>query len=332
MPQTRSHGQDKPVEPPVATSQPTKRKRGPKKKKTAEELEAEKEADLAVKKRLADLEVARSCDNDLPTPRPVSDSQRSTTLSQMSSRVDISALIAQQKCASKEVAGGSAADDSATGESAAGDTPRPSGLFLYNNGLTDEEENEVPIKRLRRVVVPDPVTPVAAKVRRPTAVQKQDAARAKEAAKEAERLAREDAKAKKAADRQAKAQAKEDERERKAEERREKAREKARAKEAKDLEKKAKKAAMDGPPSTLTGTNADAVRKDDNTGEPKEGTKGRKDMEKQATGGKVRVCIALALISHLIDLRYRKRKKERVNPNIQFPMRTSVSAYFCSSC
>ncbi|KAN0120646.1 hypothetical protein V8E52_004473 [Russula decolorans] len=261
MPQTCSHGQDKPVEPPVATSQPTKRKRGPKKKKTAEELEAEKEADLAVKKRLADLEVARSCDNDLPTPRPVSDSQRSTTLSQMSSRVDISALIAQQKCASKEVAGGSAADDSAT-------------------------ENEVPIKRLRRVVVPDPVTPVAAKVRRPTAVQKQDAARAKEAAKEAERLAREDAKAKKAADRQAKAQAKEDERERKAEERREKAREKARAKEAKDLEKKAKKAAMDGPPSTLTGTKADAVRKDDNTGEPKEGTKGRKDMEKQATGGK----------------------------------------------
>jgi len=136
MPQTRSHSQDKPVEPPVATSQPTKRKRGPKKKKTAEELEAEKEADLAVKKRLADLEVARSCDNDLPTPRPVSDSQRSTTLSQMSSRVDISALIAQQKCASKEVAGGSAADDSATGESAAGDTPRPSGLFLYNDGLT----------------------------------------------------------------------------------------------------------------------------------------------------------------------------------------------------
>jgi hypothetical protein len=140
------------------------------------------------------------------------------------------------------------------------------------------------------------------------------------------------AKAKKAADRQAKAQAKEDERERKAEERREKAREKARAKEAKDLEKKAKKAVMDGPPSTLTGMKADAVRKDDNTGEPKEGTKGRKDMEKQATGGKVRVCIALALISHLIDLRYRKRKKERVNPNIQFPMRTSVSAYFCSSC
>ncbi|KAN0121154.1 hypothetical protein V8E52_003742 [Russula decolorans] len=243
MPQTRSHGQDKPVEPPVAMSQPTKRKRGPKKEKTAEELEAEKEADLA-----------------------------------MSSRVDISALIAQQKCASKEVAGGSAVDDSATGESAAGDTPRPSGLFLYNDGLTDEEENEVPIKRLRRVVVPDPVTPVAAK--------KQDAERAKEAAKEAERLAREDAKAKKAADHQAKAQAKEDKRERKAEERREKAREKARAKEAKDLEKKAKKAAMDGPPSTLTGTNADAVRKDDNTGEPKEGTKGRKDMEKQATGGK----------------------------------------------
>ena len=273
MPQTRSRGQHKPVEPPVATPQPTKRKRGPKKEMTAEEKAAVQEVELAVSKRLAELEVERSCDNDLPTPRPLSESRRTSTLSQSNSRADISALVAQQRRASKEVAGGSAGGDSVSG------TTGPSGRFLFHNdGYTDEEDHQMAARKLRRVVVPDPVTPVAAKVRRPTAVQKQDAERAKQAAKEAERLTKEDAKAKKAAERQAKAQAKDDERERKAEEKREKARAKARAKEAKDLEKKAKKAQVnvhaadsddmvDELPSTLIGTNANAVGKDDNTGE-----------------------------------------------------------------
>ena len=110
---------------------------------TAEELEALKETKRAVNKQLTDLEVACSCDNNLPTPCPVSDSQRSSTLSQTSSWVEISTLIAQQKLTSKEVASGSAADDSA-----AGGTARPSGPPLYSDGLMDTEEYESPIRRL----------------------------------------------------------------------------------------------------------------------------------------------------------------------------------------
>lgn len=97
MPQTRSHGQHKPVKPPAATSQPTKRKHGPKKKTTTKELGAGQEIEGTGNKLLADLEVAHPCDNDLPTPRPLSDSRRSSTLSQTNSRANISALVAQQR-------------------------------------------------------------------------------------------------------------------------------------------------------------------------------------------------------------------------------------------
>jgi hypothetical protein len=338
MPQTRSRRQETPVELPAATSQPTKRKRGPKKNITPEELAAAQEVERAVNQRLVDLEVGRSCDNDLPTPRPLSESRRSSTLSHTNSRADISALVAQQRRASKEFAGGSAAGESAAGGlaaggSAAGGTTEPSGLFSNDNdGYTDEEDHQIPIRKLRKVVIPDPVTPVASQVRRPTAVQKQDAERAKHAAKEAERLAKEDAKAKKTAERRAKAQAKEDERERKAEEKKERAREKAREKEAKDLEKKAKKAkaklpvadseshgadtgtmTSDGLPSALAGTN-DTLGKDNNTGEQEEEAE-RRDKEKQAsgvaTGGKVSVCEPIVwLIVYLINLRSEKGKSQ----------------------
>jgi len=183
-------------------------------------------------------------------------------------------LVAQQRHASKEVAGGSGASG----------TTEPSGWLFNNNSLTDKKDHQIPIKKLRRVIVPDPVTPVAAKVQRPTVVQKQDAERAKEDVKKVERLAKEDAKVKKAAERQAKAQAKEDERERKAEEKREKAREKVRVKEAKEQAKKAKKMKVQDTdsqdknmntsdsnelPSTLTDTKANAAGKDDNTREQK---------------------------------------------------------------
>jgi len=70
MPQTCSHGQDKPVKPPVATSQHTKRKGNAPKKLTDKELAAAQEAELAVRKWLAELEVACTCNNNLPTPRP----------------------------------------------------------------------------------------------------------------------------------------------------------------------------------------------------------------------------------------------------------------------
>jgi hypothetical protein len=201
-----------------------------------------------------------------------------------------------------------------------------------NDGYTDEEDHQIPIRKLRKVVIPDPVTPVAAQVRRPTAVQKQDAERAKQAAKEAERLAKEEAKVKKTAERKAKAQAKEDERERKAEEKREKAREKAREKEAKDLEKKVKRAktklpaadsqvanttTTDGLPSALAGTKANAAGKVDNTGEQDE----RRDKEKQATGvatGSKVSCLRTDCLAYLLSDRssVRKRKKARVNPNM----------------
>jgi len=274
MPQTCSHGQDKPVKPPVATSQHTKHKGNAPKKLTDKELAAAQEAELAVRKWLAELEVARTCDNNLPTPHPQSKSQRSSTLSQTNSQAEISALVAQQRHASKEVAGGSGASG----------TTEPSGWLFNNNSLTDKEDHQIPIKKLRRVIVPDPVTPVAAKVQRPTVVQKQDAERAKEDVKKVERLAKEDAKVKKAAERQAKAQAKEDKRERKAEEKREKAREKVRVKEAKEQAKKAKKMKVQDTdsqdknmntsdsnelPSTLTDTKANAAGKDDNTREQK---------------------------------------------------------------
>lgn len=115
MPQTRSCHQEKPVEPPTATLQPTKRKRGPKKNITPKELAAAQEVKCAVNQWLVKLEVARSCDNDLPTARPQSESQHSSTLSHTNSCADISALVAQQQCASKEFAGGSAGNSAAGG-------------------------------------------------------------------------------------------------------------------------------------------------------------------------------------------------------------------------
>jgi hypothetical protein len=302
MPKTRSHGQYKPVEPPVAT-QPTKRKRGPKKKTTAEEIGTTQEVQSAVNKRIAELEAARPCDNDVPTPRPQSDGRRSSTLSQTNSRADISALIAQQRRANQEVADGSAV----------GDITKPSGFLFENDSNTDDdtddEEDQSPTKKPRKVVIPDPVTPVAARLRRPTAVEKHDMERAKWAAKEAERLAKEEAKVKKAAERQAKAQAKEEERERKAEEKRVRAREKATAKEAKDLERKTKRAKVNGDAqaadshdvplpvngsTALTGTKANASGKEDNAGGEQMETE-REEMEERATvatgrKGKVSVC------------------------------------------
>ena len=162
---------------------------------SAEEQEAAQQAKVAVSKQLAKLEVAHPCDNNLPTPCPQSESQHSsTTLSQTNSWADISALVAQQRCAEKEVAGRPAAGNIAAGRSTAGGTTEPSGWLFTNDGLIDEEDHQVLVKKFRRVVVPDPVTPVAAKARRPTVVQKQDVERANE-----------EAKAKKAAEREAKA-------------------------------------------------------------------------------------------------------------------------------
>jgi len=147
MAQTRSHSQNKPSSPPVATSQCTKRKCGPK-KMSAEEQEAAQQAKVAVSKQLAKLEVAHPCDNDLPTPRPQSESQcSSTTLSQTNSWADISALVAQQRCAEKEVASRPAAGDIVADGSTAGGTTEPSGWLFTNDSLTDEEDHQVPVKK-----------------------------------------------------------------------------------------------------------------------------------------------------------------------------------------
>jgi hypothetical protein len=185
-------------------------------------------------------------------------------------------------------------------------------LLLHNDGYTDDDDNPTPtrnFKKARKVVVPDPVTSVAARVRQPTAVQKHDAEKDKQAAKEVERIAKADTKVKKAAECQEKAQAKEVERERKAEERRER----AKAKAAKDLEKKAKKAevnarAADSHPSALT-DEANASGKDDN-GEH-ETTDRSKDKPTVATGSKVSGCSNLEPIiwlMMLISSIFRKRK------------------------
>ena len=125
MIQTCFHGQAKPAEQPTElhtdlpapTSQPIKRKHGPKKNTPAKEPTAAQEVELAVNKGLAELEAAHSCDNDLPIPCPLSNSQHSSTLSWTSSQADILALIAQQRCVGREVATGSTGGGFAGGRS-----------------------------------------------------------------------------------------------------------------------------------------------------------------------------------------------------------------------
>jgi hypothetical protein len=73
-------------------------------------------------------------------------------------------LIAQQRHASKEVANGSTVGNTAADDTAAGSTTEPSGGLLFNNDGNMDEKDPIPIKKLRKVVISDPVTPVAAQV------------------------------------------------------------------------------------------------------------------------------------------------------------------------
>lgn len=288
---------------------PPKRKRAANKTKaadnqpTADDGEAAQQAENAVNRRLANLEAARSCDANQPTPRPVSSTRPTSTLSRSTSRKDITALVAEQRRSvsqpDKDLADGSAGNQPSPANAA-----NPSGtLSEPEETYSDDGDDQSPIKKARTVIVPDPVTPVPPAARKLTAMQKREVEKVRLAAKEAEQAAKEDAAAKKVAEREAKAKAKEDEKikkkadakKKKEDEKEGKVKEKQRKKEAKELEKAASKKRakkpqaqsnqpgdIDKPNSTPTtavaegsGTKANAAGKDNSAKGQREGVKGK---------------------------------------------------------
>lgn len=216
---------------------PPKRKRAPP-KKIGPQPTADESGDLevAANQRIAALEAANPCSAFAPTPRPVRSrpTQRSTT-----TRKDISALVAEQRCATAqegaERVSHPAGDKSASGTRGLGVVINPPGAHSESDGDTDDEEaGQGPVKKARTVVIPDPETPAPALPRKLTAKQKLEAANAKRVAK----AAAEADKAQAALAREAKRQAKNNEKvARKAEKERD-----AEEKRKKKIEEKIRKA------------------------------------------------------------------------------------------
>ena len=193
---------------------PPKRKRAPP-KKIGPQPTADESGDLevAANQRIAALEAANPCSAFAPTPRPVRSrpTQRSTT-----TRKDISALVAEQRCATAQEGAERVSHSESDGDT------------------DDEEAGQGPVKKARTVVIPDPETPAPALPRKLTAKQKLEAANAKRVAK----AAAEADKAQAALAREAKRQAKNNEKvARKAEKERD-----AEEKRKKKIEEKIRKA------------------------------------------------------------------------------------------
>ena len=251
----------------------------------AKEKDAAQEAEHAVNQQLASLEAAHSCDTDVLTPRPPASSRlgSSATLKSSSSQVDITHLVAEQRHT----------------RSAAGEESAPAPAHANAPGTCSgeedcsDEEDESPVKKKQMVILPDPVTPVAQPQWRLTAVQKQEVAKAKAAAKASENAAKEEAKAMRAAEREAKAKAKEDARQQKvavrlekvhakeaAKEKKERVREEARENRAAEKMKAWKGNDSQKTPTNdpTTSTTADAEGYDAGTNEMGRGLKGEKPV------------------------------------------------------
>ena len=275
-------------QPSADTVPPVKRKRNTKPKPTAASLAADNDtaaqAERIVNQRLANLEATRSCDENLPTPRPLSETRSTSTLSRSTSQKDIAALIAEHRHSGSQVSQASAPSITA-GQPPLSNTSNPLDSLSNPEGYSDSDNDESPIKKARTVIIPDPVTPVVPVARKPTQRQKQEEKQAKDTAKEAAAVLKQELATKKAAERQEKEQAKADEKSRKKEDvRRKKDDEKAAKLANKQVEKEAKaaeKAAKKGrekktqitEPTTApavavvegSGTSGNSAEKDDNT-------------------------------------------------------------------
>ena len=86
-------------QPSADTVPPVKQKRNTKPKPTAASLAADNDtaaqAECIVNQQLANLEATHSCDENLPTPHPLSETRSTSTLSCSTSQKDIAALIAE---------------------------------------------------------------------------------------------------------------------------------------------------------------------------------------------------------------------------------------------
>lgn len=195
----------------------------------------------------------------------MSSAASSAALSHTTSHRDISTLVAGQRCQSsqhrapysdvsdfKPNIGISQPLDGAS-------SPDAPGTNGSDPECYSDEEDESPIKKVRKVVVPDPVMPIAKAVQKPTVLQRQADTKAKAAQQEANRAAKEaeqqrkqleqawekeDKRIKKAEEKQKKEderQRKADKKQRKADEKVQKAKQRVQELEAKRVERECKR-------------------------------------------------------------------------------------------
>ena len=114
----------------------------------AQKVAASEEQQCTVNIQLANLEVGCSVNTNLPTPCPVDQSNSAAGLRCSNSWAEIASLIAQQKQSTNT----------------ADVTAATSNLLVEEKAELDESsdnnEDETPSKRQRKVIIPDPQTPV----------------------------------------------------------------------------------------------------------------------------------------------------------------------------